>query len=148
MACTSFGHVALHSSVCRSGLICSTTAKICYIPPHQQARCWSIKLACSVNLQPGLLHMAHYLGVNQADLADNFADLGLKTHVQHAISLVQNEVLAGLERHLIGKQNTDTWSGSLRQLPIGSDVSKLANTIANSPMIMTYTEGFCSTFAI
>lgn len=42
-----------------------------------------------------------------SDLADNLVELGLETHIQHAICLVQHQVRATLQVGLVDAQHVD-----------------------------------------
>lgn len=61
-----------------------------------------------------------------ANLADDLANLGLETHVQHAVSLVKNEVGDAAKVGLAGLEHVDkTTRGSDHHLHTPSEVADL-----------------------
>lgn len=62
-----------------------------------------------------------------ANLAENLADLWLETHIQHTISLVENEVSITTKVSLSGLQHIDkaTWSGNAHFYAL-SEIADLA----------------------
>lgn len=100
---TSFGQVALHIKVWRSG--CETPQQLA---TNLQVIVMRPFMAANVTLKDTHSIKTH------SDLVDNFPDLWLKAHVQHSVSLVQHKVSASSEICLPCLKEVDepAWCGN------------------------------------